>query len=224
MCRGFGFVRFTDRRDAEEAMQGMEGAMIDGREIHVMEARHGRRPAPSRDGGYGRYERGGGGYDRDRRGGYDRDRRGGYDRDRGDYGRDRRGGYERERGGYERGRDRDYDRKRYDRDMDRRAPDRRDRSRSRDRRDTRYRDRSRSRDRRRGRTEDASPRNDGGKWRERESGIERKGDAAAAPPKPDKYSESNVAVNDSERATRDEPARGRRDDQGDENGRRERED
>ena len=37
-------------------------------------------------------------------------------------------------------------------------------------------------------------------------GIERKAMLLPPPPKPDKYSESNVAVNDSERATRDEPA------------------
>ena len=160
MCRGFGFVRFTDRRDAEEAMQGMEGAMIDGREIHVMRpgTAVGRRlptaevMAVTNVAGLrtwrGRLRTCRGGYDRDRRGGYERergdyghDRRGGLrehergcERERGGYGRDRRGGYERERGGYERerdyerGRDRDYDRKRYDHDMDRRAPDRRDRS------------------------------------------------------------------------------------------------
>ena len=53
--RGFAFVRFHDNRDAEDAMDAMDGALLDGRELRVQMARYGRPP----DSHYGR--RGGGG-------------------------------------------------------------------------------------------------------------------------------------------------------------------
>ena len=40
--RGFAFVRFYEKRDAEDAMDGMDGKVIDGREIRVAEAKYGR--------------------------------------------------------------------------------------------------------------------------------------------------------------------------------------
>lgn len=57
--------RFYERRDAEDAIDSMDGRNYDGRELRVAMAKYGR---PE-----GRYGGGGGG----RRGGY-----GGYDRDR----------------------------------------------------------------------------------------------------------------------------------------------
>jgi len=77
--RGFAFVRFHEQRDAEDAMDGMDGKVIDGREVRVAMARYGR---PSnqydprgRSGGGNRYrdDRGGSSY-RDSRYGQ-RDRR-----------------------------------------------------------------------------------------------------------------------------------------------------
>ena len=59
--RGFAFVRFFDRRDAEDAMDSMDGAIMDGRELRVQLARYGRpsdsyrRAPPRRYGGGGRY-------------------------------------------------------------------------------------------------------------------------------------------------------------------------
>lgn len=70
--RGFAFIRFYDKRDAEDAMERLDGYVIDGRDIRVQLARYGRPADPP-------HVRYGGGRDR----GYDR----GY-RDRG-YG----GGY-----------------------------------------------------------------------------------------------------------------------------------
>jgi len=58
--RGFGFVRFYDRRDAEDA-KSMDGQLIGGRRIGVQMAKYGRR-----------HEQGG--FNRDRGGGYGRDR------------------------------------------------------------------------------------------------------------------------------------------------------
>merc|ERR1712113_301076 len=61
--RGFGFVRFHDKRDASDAIKGMDGYEMDGRELRVDYARH-ERPTSfggGRDGGRG------GGRDRDRR-------------------------------------------------------------------------------------------------------------------------------------------------------------
>ncbi|OWZ09249.1 Mannitol dehydrogenase [Phytophthora megakarya] len=142
--RGFAFVRFVEKRDAEDAIEGMEGQEFQGRDLRVQFAKQ-RRPDNPRE----FYSRGGDGGDRygdDRRGGgrYGDDRRGG-DRYGGDrYGDDRRGGR--------------YDDRRDDR------PRRRSRSRSPDRRDRgRDRDRSRSRSprpRSRSPRRSASPRRD----------------------------------------------------------------
>eukprot|EP01035_Chromulina_nebulosa_P023517 gene23517-30487_t len=41
--RGFAFVRFVDKRDAEDAQRALDGADIDGREIRIQEAKE-RRP------------------------------------------------------------------------------------------------------------------------------------------------------------------------------------
>eukprot|EP00035_Acanthoeca_spectabilis_P007857 m.144916 g.144916 ORF g.144916 m.144916 type:complete len:190 (+) comp14110_c0_seq2:1254-1823(+) len=86
--KGFAFVRFMDKKDAEDAMAALNGEMHDGREMRVQLAKYGRpdKPPP-RDDGYGR------------------DR--GYDRDRRDYGR-----RDHDRRDYDR---RDYDRRDYDR-------------------------------------------------------------------------------------------------------------
>ncbi|KAI5699127.1 hypothetical protein M8J76_012501 [Diaphorina citri] len=56
--RGFAFVRFFDKRDAEDALDAMDGRMLDGRELRVQMARYGRPPSSSRSRG---------GRDRDRR-------------------------------------------------------------------------------------------------------------------------------------------------------------
>lgn len=37
--RGFAFVRFVNQRDGEEAMKGLDNTEIDGREIHIQEAK-----------------------------------------------------------------------------------------------------------------------------------------------------------------------------------------
>ena len=37
--RGFAFVRFVDKRDAEDAQRALDGAEIDGREIRIQEVR-----------------------------------------------------------------------------------------------------------------------------------------------------------------------------------------
>lgn len=132
--RGFAFIRYVNKEDAEKAIAEMEGYEHEGRQLHVQYAKQ-RRPENPRE-FYRERERGRGGYD-DRRGGYE-DRRGGYD--------DRRGGadrYEDRRGG---GYDRGYAEDRYD-DRGRGRYDDRRRSRSGDRRD-----RSRSRGGRRSRS------------------------------------------------------------------------
>lgn len=66
--RGFAFVRFYDKRDAEEAMDTMDGRKLDGREMRVQMARYGRPDEPySRGGGGGRQrERSGRRYSRSR--------------------------------------------------------------------------------------------------------------------------------------------------------------
>ncbi|KAF7273039.1 SR family splicing factor SC35 isoform X2 [Rhynchophorus ferrugineus] len=46
--RGFAFVRFYDRRDAEDALEAMDGRMLDGRELKVQMARYGRPTSPHR--------------------------------------------------------------------------------------------------------------------------------------------------------------------------------
>ncbi|KAL7041607.1 hypothetical protein ACKWTF_000834 [Chironomus riparius] len=67
--RGFAFVRFYEKRDAEEALQEMDGRVLDGRELRVQMARYGRPTSPQRR----RYDRRrrsrsrGGSRDRDRR-------------------------------------------------------------------------------------------------------------------------------------------------------------
>merc|ERR1711874_872069 len=45
--RGFAFVRFLDRRDAEDAMDSLDGRKYDGREIRIQMAKYAR-PEPSR--------------------------------------------------------------------------------------------------------------------------------------------------------------------------------
>lgn len=44
--RGFAFVRFYDKRDAEDAMDKMDGYVMDGREMRVQMARYGRPAEP----------------------------------------------------------------------------------------------------------------------------------------------------------------------------------
>jgi len=44
--RGFAFVRFFDQRDAEDAMDGLDGRMYDGRDLRIQMAKYGR-PEPS---------------------------------------------------------------------------------------------------------------------------------------------------------------------------------
>lgn len=44
--RGFAFVRFYDKRDCEDAMDSLDGYVLDGRELRVQMARYGR-PAES---------------------------------------------------------------------------------------------------------------------------------------------------------------------------------
>jgi len=59
--RGFAFVRFYDKRDAEDALEAMDGRMLDGRELRVQMARYGRPTSPQTR------RNGGGRRDRDRR-------------------------------------------------------------------------------------------------------------------------------------------------------------
>jgi len=59
--RGFAFVRFYDKRDAEDALKEMDGRILDGRELRVQMARYGRPTSPQRRGGRDRrrsYSRG----------------------------------------------------------------------------------------------------------------------------------------------------------------------
>lgn len=44
--RGFAFVRFYERRDAEDAMDSLHATIIDGREIRVQMAKYGRPSDP----------------------------------------------------------------------------------------------------------------------------------------------------------------------------------
>jgi len=55
--RGFAFIRFFEERDAEDAMDSMDGKMIDGRQIRCAMARYGR-PANSSSQDSGRRRRG----------------------------------------------------------------------------------------------------------------------------------------------------------------------
>ncbi|KAK8498149.1 hypothetical protein V6N13_030016 [Hibiscus sabdariffa] len=81
--RGFGFVTFRDEKSMRDAIEGMNGQNLDGRNITVNEAqsRGGGGGGGGRGGGYG----GGGGYNRSGGGG------GGYGRREGGYGNG--GGY-----------------------------------------------------------------------------------------------------------------------------------
>ena len=81
--RGFGFVTFELEEAATAAIEAMDGAEVDGRELRVNKAKTDK---PSR-GGRGGYDRGGYGGGR---GGYGR---GGYGGGRGGYGRGGHGGY-----------------------------------------------------------------------------------------------------------------------------------
>ncbi|EEB11016.1 serine/arginine rich splicing factor, putative [Pediculus humanus corporis] len=49
--RGFAFVRFYDKRDAEDALDAMDGRILDGRELRVQMARYGRPSSPYRSRG-----------------------------------------------------------------------------------------------------------------------------------------------------------------------------
>ena len=46
--RGFAFVRFYDKRDAEDAMDALDGTTLDGRELRVSSAKYGRPTEPYR--------------------------------------------------------------------------------------------------------------------------------------------------------------------------------
>ncbi|KAI4318626.1 hypothetical protein MLD38_032304 [Melastoma candidum] len=82
--RGFGFVTFGNEQSMREAIDGMNGQDLDGRNITVNEAQ-------SRSSGGGRGGSGGGGYGGGRReGGYNRGYGGG---NGGGYGSGRDGGY-----------------------------------------------------------------------------------------------------------------------------------
>ncbi|MBA0778024.1 hypothetical protein Gotri_005957, partial [Gossypium trilobum] len=107
--RGFGFVSFDDKAAMEEAIEGMNGMDLDGRNITVDKAKPHQGECPSDGGKYGgRVDRyGGGGGSSSGRYGPDRngDRFGGRSRDAGSRGgagvggdrfnRDRSGPYER---------------------------------------------------------------------------------------------------------------------------------
>ncbi|MDG1481348.1 MAG: RNA-binding protein, partial [Myxococcota bacterium] len=72
--RGFGFVTFENKEDGQSAIEKMDGARLDGRNVRVNEAQD--RPQRGGGGGGGGYRGGGGGGGR---GG------GGYGGDRGGY-------------------------------------------------------------------------------------------------------------------------------------------
>lgn len=122
--RGYAFVRFLDKRDAEDAQRGLDNSELDGRPITIQEAKQ-KRPdliAASRDSS--RFDRGRDNYDSSRR---DRDReqrdRPSYrDRDRDYRGRGRSRSFSRSRSPR---RDRDYSGARSHRD---RSPRRRSRT------------------------------------------------------------------------------------------------
>ncbi|KAL9418106.1 hypothetical protein AB3S75_041009 [Citrus x aurantiifolia] len=98
--RGFGFVTFRDEKSMRDAIEGMNGQNLDGRNITVNEAQS-RGSGGGGGGGYG--SRGGGGYGGGGRresgggGGYGGSR--GYGGGGGGYGGRREGGYSRD-GGY----------------------------------------------------------------------------------------------------------------------------
>ena len=91
--RGFGFVAFENETDGRKAMESMEGAVLDGRNIRVSEATKreaGDRP-PRREGGFGGGAGGGsrGGFGGGDRGGFG----GGGGGSRGGFGGGDRGGF-----------------------------------------------------------------------------------------------------------------------------------
>ncbi|XWS40046.1 hypothetical protein CRYUN_Cryun18bG0107000 [Craigia yunnanensis] len=96
--RGFGFVTFRDEKAMRDAIEGMNGQNLDGRNITVNEAQS-RKSGGGGGGGYGGsggYNRsgGGGGYGGRREGGYGGGRReGGYGNSGGYGGGRREGGY-----------------------------------------------------------------------------------------------------------------------------------
>ena len=62
--RGFGFVAFENDTDGKKALESMEGAVLDGRNIRVSEAvqRDPSERRPRREGGFGGGGGGGGGF------------------------------------------------------------------------------------------------------------------------------------------------------------------
>lgn len=99
--RGFAFITLADDDLARKAIEEMDGADLQGRNLRVNEAEE-RRPQQNRGGGGGGGYGGGGGGGGDRRGGgggRDNDRRGGGGGGR-DRDRDRRGGGGRDSGGW----------------------------------------------------------------------------------------------------------------------------
>lgn len=51
------FFRFYDKRDAEDALEAMDGRILDGRELRVQMARYGRPTSPQRSRNNGRHDR-----------------------------------------------------------------------------------------------------------------------------------------------------------------------
>ncbi|MBA0730968.1 hypothetical protein Golax_004630 [Gossypium laxum] len=89
--RGFGFVTFRDEKSMRDAIEGMNGRSLDGRNITVNEAQSRRSGGGGGGGGggfggNGGYNRGGGGYGGRREGGYGGGGYGGGRRDGGGYG------------------------------------------------------------------------------------------------------------------------------------------
>merc|ERR1719308_461693 len=100
--KGYAFITYSTKEEADQAKQMMNGTTVCGQEIKVDVARPRGRGRGGDRGGYGGGDRGG--YGGDRRGGYG-DRRGGYGGERGGRGYGGRGGGDRE-GGYGGGPDR----------------------------------------------------------------------------------------------------------------------
>ncbi|XP_071701369.1 glycine-rich RNA-binding protein-like [Rutidosis leptorrhynchoides] len=107
--RGFGFVTFKDEQALKDAIEGMNGQSLDGRNITVNEAQSRSGGGGGGGGGYGgrREGGGGGGYGGGGGGGYGgrREGGGGYGGGGGGYGgrREGGGGYGGGDGGYSRG-------------------------------------------------------------------------------------------------------------------------
>ncbi|KAG2705653.1 hypothetical protein I3843_05G057700 [Carya illinoinensis] len=100
--RGFGFVTFSNEKSMRDAIEGMNGQNLDGRNITVNEAQ----TRGNGGGGGGGYSRGGGGYGGG--GGGRREGGGGYSRGGGGYGSGGGGYGGGGGGGYGGGRDRGY--------------------------------------------------------------------------------------------------------------------